>query len=136
MKKIVKANDVRKMVKMFNLSEDEQYWLNDIADDVNAQKSESRYGTRLSFLMSPECCTLDADKYNAICSLLMYFGLKVQETVGQFFQETVDALALTLNANEQWIKRIFRGMSFANKRWDSKVYLAEQCGLNVLELTK
>lgn len=36
MKKTVKTADIKKMVKMFNLSEDEQWWLNDIADDINA----------------------------------------------------------------------------------------------------
>lgn len=120
------------MVKMFNLSEDEQWWLNDIADGINAERGESKYGTHLSFLMSPHCDTLNADRYNALCSILVYFGLKVQETVGTFFQETIDELSDILNADPQWLKRIFRGMSFSNKRWDSKVYLADRCGLNVL----
>lgn len=135
MKKTVKVSDIRRMVKMFNLSEDEQFWLSDICYDINAEQDKSRYSTRLSFLMSPEW-SLDSDRYNAIASILMYFGLKVQETIGQFFNETCNELGNVLNADPRWIARIFRGMSYSNSRWDSKVYVADRCGLNVLELSK
>lgn len=135
MKKTVKVSDIRRMVKMFSLSEDEQFWLNDICGDINEERGKSRYSARLSFLMSPSW-SLDSDRYNAIASILLYFGLKVQETVGQFFNETCEELGNVLNADPTWIARIFRGMSYSNHRWDRKVYVADRCGLNVLELSK
>ncbi len=136
MKKTVKTNDIKRMVKMFNLSEDEQYWLDDISDDINQERSMNRWETHLTFLMSPSCCTLDSPRYNAIASLLVYFGLEVQKEIGQFFNETCQELGNILNAEPRWIARIFRGMSYSNPRWDKKVYVADRCGLNVLEIKK
>lgn len=136
MKKTVKVSDIRKMVKMFNLTEDEEYWLNDIADDINEERSKFQYETHLTFLMSPNCSTLTPERYAAIASLLIYFGQKVQEEVGHRFQETCIKLGYLLNASSQWIARIFRGMSYNNPRWDKKVYVAETFGLNILEIYK
>ncbi len=136
MKKTVKASDIRKMVKMFDLSEEEQFYLNDIADDINDERKMASYNTQLTFMMSPNCCTLTKDRYNAIAAILLYFGLQVQKEVGPRFNETCDSLGQILNAAPRWIARIFRGMSYANPRWDKKVYVADRCGLNTLELTK
>lgn len=136
MKKTVKVSDIRKMIKMFGLSEEEQYWLNDIADDINDERKMPSYNTQLSFIMSPNCCTLNTERYHALASILLYFGLRVQKEVGPRFNETCEELGKVLNATPKWIARIFRGMSFSNPRWDKKVYCADRCGLNTLELTK
>lgn len=133
MKKTVKAYDIKRMVKMFNLSEDEEYVLNNIADDINEERRKSKYDTYLTFLMSPDCQTLNTERYVAVASLLLYFGMKTQEEVGHHFLETCTMLGLVLNADPQWIARIFRGMSY-NKRFSKNVYVATNFGLNVLEL--
>ncbi len=136
MKKTVKVSDIRKISKMFNLSEDEQYWLNDVSNDINEERGKSKYCTQLSFILSPYCHIENKDRYHAICSLIIYFGLKVQEEIGTLFNETIQELSNILNADPQWITRYIKGMSYSNPRWDKRVYVADQCGLNVLELTK
>lgn len=136
MKKTVKDIDIRKMVKTYNLSDDEKFQLEEIVYDINHERHLNKYGTQLSFLLSPMCSFLTVDKYNAVAALLMYYGLKIQEEVGYFFDETSEALGNLLNCNPDWIKRIFRGMSFGNPRWQRKMYLADRCGLNTLELYK
>lgn len=135
MKKIVKANDIRRMIKMFNLTEDEKFQLTDLSDDINSQKNDSMYTTRLSFIMSPYCHIENKDRDVAVSSLLVYFGLKVQKEIGPVFKETCEELGTMLNANPQWFERWFRGMSFNNQRWSKRVYLADRCGLNTLELS-
>lgn len=134
MRKLVKVRDIRNIVKMFNLSEDEEYWLKDITDNINEERNMSRYTTHLTFLMSPACQTLTPERYAAIASMLIYFGIKAQKQVGHLFSETCGTLGIELNADPQWIARIFRGMSYNNPRWNKRVYVADRCGLNVLEL--
>lgn len=137
MKKTIKKADINKMIKAYNLNEDEQFYLNDLAMEIDeAKKKESKYDSYLSFIMSPYCFHDTAERSTAICAILHYFGLKVQEEIGTFFNETVEALGNLLSCNPEWIKRFFRGMSFNNPRWQGKVYVADRCGLNVLELTK
>lgn len=137
MKKLVKDQDIKAIIKKYNLSEDEAYELNSICFDINTEIDMALYSTSLSFYLSPYYTfTKHQEKYDAIAALLHYFGTKIQKKVGPFFNETCQTLAETLNTAPRWIERMFRGMSYNNRRWSHKMYLADRCGLNTLELYK
>lgn len=135
MKKTIKTDDFKKIVKMFNLSEAEQIKLETLTREINMERKEYSFDTMFNFRMSPAYFEMDTSEYHAIASILMYFGLKVQKEVGPYFDETCTQLGVILNATAQWIARMFRGMS-SNLRWKDKMYLADRFGLNSLELRK
>ncbi len=136
MKKLVKSQDIKTIIKRYNLSEDEAYELDNICFDINAEKDMALYSTSLSFYLSPYYTFKETqERYDAIAALLHYFGTKIQKEVGPFFNETCQLLAVALNTAPRWIERMFRGM-FYTRRWSDKMYLADRCGLNTLELYK
>ena len=134
MKKIVKQKDINSIIKKYNLSECEIDELEIVCREINNEKDEYIFDTSLSFYLSPNYPFANKDKYNAVAALLHYFGVKAQKETGMFFDETCTYLSLQLNAVSCWIKRMFRGMSYNDKRWTPKMYLADKCGLNTLEL--
>lgn len=135
MKKLIKTSDIKKMVKAYGLSGEEVFWLEDISHDINSEMNLPRYDTMLSFLCSPNCFSLNPPRYDALASILHYFGSKTLQVTGLKFHETCEELGRMLNATTAGIERIFRGMSFTNKRWSNLVYVADKCGLNSMELT-
>ena len=133
MKKLVKAQDIKAIIRKYNLSEDEAYELDNICFDINAEKDMEMYSTSLSFYLSPYYTFKEnKERYNAIAALLHYFGTKIQKDVGPFFNETCQTLAMALNTAPRLIERMF----YDNRRWGNKMYLADRCGLNTLELYK
>lgn len=137
MKKLVKAQDIKAIIKKYNLSEDEAYELDNICFDINAEKDMAMYSTSLSFYLSPYYTFKEhQERYDAIAALLHYFGTKIQKEVGPFFNETCQTLAMALNTAPRLIERMFRGMFYCNRRWSDKMYLADRFGLNTLELYK
>lgn len=137
MKKLVKDQDIKAIIKKYNLSEDEAYELNSICFDINTEIDMALYSTSLSFYLSPYYTFKEhQEKYDAIAALLHYFGTKIQKKVGPFFKETSQTLAMALNTAPRLIERMLRGMSYNNRRWSHKMYLADRCGLNTLELYK
>ncbi len=137
MKKVVKPQDIKAIIRKYYLSEDEAYELDNICFDINAEKDMAMYSTSLSFYLSPYYTfNENKDRYNAIAALLHYFGTKIQKEVGPFFKETCQTLAMTLNTAPRLIERMFRGMFLDNIRWSHQMYLADRCGLNTLELYK
>lgn len=137
MKKLVKSQDIKTIIKRYNLSEDEAYELDNICFDINAEKDMALYSTSLSFYLSPYYTFKEhQERYDAIAALLHYFGTKIQKEVGPFFNETCQLLAVALNTAPRWIERMFRGMFYTSRRWSNKMYLADRCGLNTLELYK
>ena len=135
MKRVVKAQDIKAIIRKYNLSEDEVYELDNICFDINAEKDMAMYCTSLSFYLSPYYTfNENKERYNAIAALLHYFGTKIQKEVGPLFEETCQTLAMTLNTDLRLIERMFRGMFLDNIRWSHQIYLADRCGLNTLEL--
>lgn len=73
--KSVYAKDIKAITKMFNLSEDENWFLNNLSDSINSEKSEICMDIQEVLLYG----TSIDEKANAVKALLVYFGAKAQK---------------------------------------------------------
>jgi hypothetical protein len=73
--KSVYAKDIKAITKMFNLSEDENWFLKNLSDSINSEKSEICMDIQEILLYG----TSIDEKANAVKALLVYFGAKVQK---------------------------------------------------------
>lgn len=129
MKKIVKASDIRKMVKMFHLNEDEQYELEDMAGDINSEKSEIAPYVQSTFLYG----TTNKEREAAANALIIYFGKKAQEEIGWKLDETTWEIGRLLKIGSWQVRQWFFAMHF-RPRFASFIQISDTFGLNYLEI--
>ena len=73
--KSVYAKDIKAITKIFNLSEDEIWFLKNLSDSINSEKSEICMDIQEVLLYG----TSIDEKANAVKALLVYFGAKAQK---------------------------------------------------------
>jgi len=123
-KKIIKKSDIKKM----NLTEDELYYIEDIAEDINKGAAyESAFTSFFQF------GTIIKDERTAILKCLEYFTLKtLAETNSNDFEEVSKYLADNIFFTyTEGIKCYLRGMSC---NWDSKIIVNDVFGLNYISI--
>lgn len=129
MKKAIKVQDIRNITKIFNLNEDEKWELENIAEDINAEKgwlckwvqSDLYYGTKIE------------ERRTAINAMLLYFGKKIQERIGWKLEETSRELGSLLKLGEYQIQRRWFGIKL-NLRFKDHLEVSDTFGLNYLEI--
>lgn len=129
MRKVIKAQDIRNMVKIFNLSEDEKWELENMADDINSEKgpyakevqSTLLYGTNLK------------ERNAAMNAMLIYFAKKVQKEIGWKLRETTWALEDLLKVGAYQCRQWFFSMLF-EPRFRGYIEISDTFGLNYLEI--
>lgn len=130
--KSVYARDIKAITKMFNLSEDENWFLKNLSDSINSEKSEIcmdiqevlLYGTNID------------DKRNAVKALLVYFGAKAQKEndLRMAFDRTTWKLADMLKCGSYQVKQWFKSIATNKDRFGKFVECSETFGLNYLEI--
>lgn len=129
MKKVIKVQDIRNMVKKFNLNEDEQFELEDMASDINSEKNEIAPYVHSTFLYGTEIKERNA----AAHALILYFGKKAQETIGFKLNEITWTVGDVLKIGSYQVRQWFFGMHF-NPRFAKYVNISDTFGLNYLEI--
>lgn len=129
MKKVIKVQDIRNMVKMFNLNEEEKYELEDMASDINSEKGEIAYYVQSTFLNGTKIKERDA----AANALIIYFGRKVQEEIRWKLDETTWEIGRLLKIGSWQVRQWFFSMHF-DPRFSKYVNISDTFGLNYLEI--
>lgn len=134
--KRIKAKETNKMIRVYKLDDNYSDALKSVVEEINdsIKNKELQCESWLTWRMSPECVTNSKEKETAIEVLLHYYGLQFQSEHGCNFDKISFELSRFLNCSFTWIQRYFRGMSYFNPRWKDRVYVADRCGLNCLEL--
>lgn len=73
--KAIYAKDIKTMIKKFGLNEEESYYLNDIAGEINKERIGLCEEIQMVLLYGSHTNS----ERNAISALLVYFGAKVQK---------------------------------------------------------
>ena len=131
--KTIYAKDLKNITKKFNLSEDEQYHLSDLAAQINAERSEIctdlqevlLYGSRSN------------DRCNAVSALLLYFGAKLQNdnALRCARDRTCWVLASLLHCGSYQVMLWFRGLARLQDRFGSRLKYFDTFGPNYLEFS-
>lgn len=129
MKKVIKAQDIRNMVKMFNLDEYEQNELEDMAECINKEKGSIAYEVQSTMLYGSRI----KERVNALNSLLLYFGKKVQKEIGWKLRETTWELENLLKIGSYQIRQWFNSMKL-DLRFKKYLEVSDTFGLNYLEI--
>lgn len=129
--KTIYAKDIKAMVKKFNLNEDESWYLNDIASEINRSKKVCVELSELLIYGSS-----NKDKTNAINALLVFFGAKVQKEndLRMKLNETVWKISEVLKGNSYEIGRWLKNISMIKDRFGKYVECSTTYGLNYLEI--
>lgn len=108
--KAIYAKDIKAMVKKFNLTEDESWYLNDIADGINKERTEICFDIQDILLYG----TSISEKRNAINSLLVYFGSKVQKEndTRMKLDVTTRLIANALKCGSYQVMQWMKGLAF------------------------
>lgn len=129
MRKVIKVQDIRNMVKIFNLSEDEKWELEDMANDINSEKEMFAKNVHADLLYG----TKNENREAAIFSMLIYFGKKVQEVIGMKLSETTWELEKILKVGSWQCRQWFFSVHFY-PRFKKYVEISDTFGLNYLEI--
>lgn len=130
--KAIYAKDIKAMVKKFNLTEDESWYLNDIADGINKERTEICFDIQDILLYG----TSISEKRNAINSLLVYFGSKVQKEndTRMKLDVTTRLIADALKCGSYQVMQWMKGLAFNKDRFGKFVECSDTFGLNYLEI--
>lgn len=130
--KAIYAKDIKAMVKKFNLTEDESWYLNDIADGINKERTEICFDIQDILLYG----TSISEKRNAINSLLVYFGSKVQKEndTRMKLDVTTRLIANALKCGSYQVMQWMKGLAFNKDRFGKFVECSDTFGLNYLEI--
>lgn len=129
MRKAIKVQDIRNMVKIFNLSEDEKWELEDMANDINAEKEMLAKNVHADLLYG----TKNKSRVAAINAMLIYFGKRIQEKLGWKLDETTWELEKMLKVGSWQCRQWFFSMHF-EPRFKKFVEVSDTFGLNYLEI--
>lgn len=129
MKKVIKVQDIRNMVKKFNLNEDEQFELEDMASDINSEKGDIAVDVHATFYFD----TRNKAREAAAFALIIYFGKKAQEEIGTYLNETTWEIGRLLKVGSYQLRRWFFSAHFY-PRFAKYVNISDTFGLNYLEI--
>lgn len=130
--KAIYAKDIKAMVKKFNLTEDESWYLNDIADSINKERTEICFNIQNTLLYG----TSVREERNAINSLLVYFGSKVQKEndTRMKLDVTTRLIANALKCGSYQVMLWMKGLAYNKDRFGKFVECSDTFGLNYLEI--
>lgn len=130
--KTIYAKDIKAMVKKFNLNEDEEWYLRELANAINKEKGE--YCEYIQFDIFYGSTIYEKEK--AIEALLVYFGAKVQKENGLMFKfrETTWEISRILKCDSITIGQWLKGVSMVKDRFGKFVECSDTFGLNYLEI--
>lgn len=131
--KIIYAKDINVIKKRFQLSEDELYYLKDLAQQINSEREDLCADLQSVLLYGSN----NNDLRNAVSALLLYFGAKVQKDndLRCAFDRTCWALANLLKCGSYQLMQWFRGLATIKNRFGSAVDCSDTFGLNYLEFS-
>lgn len=130
--KSVCAKDIKAISKMFNLSEDENWFLRNLSDSINSEKSEICMDIQEILLYG----TSVDDKRNAVKALLVYFGAKAQKEndLRMMLDQTTWKLANMLKCGSYQVMQWIKGIACTKDRFGKFVECSDTFGLNYLEI--
>lgn len=130
--KAIYAKDIKAMVKKFNLTEDESEYLNDIADDINNERTEICENIQSILLYG----SMIEEKRSAIRALLVYFGAKAQKEndLRMKLDKTCWEIARVLKCGSYQVMQWIKGIAIYNDRFGKFVECSDTYGLNYLEI--
>lgn len=130
MRKVIKVQDIRNMVKIFNLSDDEKWELEDMANDINSEKGEIARDVQSVLLYG----TPIKARINAMNALLIYYAEKIQQEIGMKLRETTWRIEKLLKIGCYQVRQWFFSMLF-EPRFKDYISLSDTYGLNYLEIS-
>lgn len=130
--KAIYAKDIKAMVKKFNLTEDESWYLNDIAEDINKERTEICFSIQNVLLGYAD----NTDRTNAVKAMLVYFGSKVQREndTRTKLDVTTRLIANALKCGSYQVMQWMKGLAFNKDRFGKFVECSDTFGLNYLEI--
>lgn len=132
--KAIKAKDTKAMIKMFDLNEEEIYYLNDIAAEINKERTEICENIQMTLLNGSYSTK---SKRNAIMALLVYFGAKVQKENEEIYEKldrTCWEIAKTLKSGYYQVMQWIKGIACTKDRFGKFVECSDTFGLNYLRI--
>ncbi|MEZ3577827.1 hypothetical protein D1638_01215 [Muribaculaceae bacterium Z1] len=130
MRKVIKKQDIRNMVKIFNLSDDEKWELEDMANDINSEKGEIARDVQATLLYG----TRIKARNDAMSSMLIYFAEKIQQKIGWKLDQITWEMEKLLKVGSYQVRQWFFSMHF-EPRFNSFVSISDTFGLNYLEIS-
>lgn len=130
MRKVIKKQDIRNMVKIFNLSDDEKWELEDMANDINSEKGEIARDVQATLLYG----TRIKARNDAMSSMLIYFAEKIQQKIGWKLDQITWEMEKLLKVGSYQVRQRFFSMHY-EPRFNSFVSISDTFGLNYLEIS-
>ena len=130
--KAVYINDIKKMTKKFELTEDEVEYVTDLATAINKEKSDLCEDIQITLLYG----SYSKSKRNAVRALLVYFGAKVQKENELYrkLDRTCWEIAKRLKCGSYQVMTWIKGIACTKDRFGKYVECSDTFGLNYLEI--
>ena len=130
--KAVYINDIKKMAKKFELTENEAEYVTDLATDINKEKSDLCEDIQITLLYG----SYSKSKRNAVRALLVYFGAKAQKENELYrkLDRTCWEIAKRLKCGSYQVMTWIKGIACTKDRFGKYVECSDTFGLNYLEI--
>ena len=130
--KAIKAKDIKVMIKKFDLNEVESYYLKDIAQEINMERTDLCEGIQRVLLYGSR----SKETRNAIRALLVYFGAKAQKENELYrkLDRTCWEIAKVLKCGSYQVMQWIKGIAYTKDRFGKFVECSDTFGLNYLEI--
>lgn len=130
--KAVYINDIKKMTKKFELTENEVEYVTDLATAINKEKSDLCEDIQITLLYG----SYSKSKRNAVRALLVYFGAKAQKENELYrkLDRTCWEIAKRLKCGSYQVMQWLKGIACTKDRFGKYVECSDTFGLNYLEI--
>lgn len=131
--KTIYATDIKAMVRKFSLTEDEEWYVNNIAHLVNQENT----AICPSIQETLEHGSWAESRDNAIKAMICYFGAKAQKEndLHNAFDRTSRVIAGKLKCSAYDIRRWIMGMAYNGRsRFGRFIECRDVCGRNYLKI--
>ena len=130
--KAVYINDIKKMTKKFELTENEVEYVTDLATAINKEKSDLCEDIQITLLYG----SYSKSKRNAVRALLVYFGAKAQKENELYrkLDRTCWEIAKRLKCGSYQVMKWIKGIACTKDRFGKYVECSDTFGLNYLEI--
>lgn len=130
--KAVYINDIKKMTKKFELTENEVEYVTDLATAINKEKSDLCEDIQITLLYG----SYSKSKRNAVRALLVYFGAKAQKENELYrkLDRTCWEIAKRLKCGSYQVMQWIKGIACTKDRFGKYVERSDTFGLNYLEI--
>lgn len=130
--KTIYAKDIKAMVKKFGLTEDESWYLKNISNSINSERTDICEDIQYTLLYGSS----DKDKTNAINAMLVYFAAKVQKEndLHMKLDETIWRLGKALKCGSYQVMQWLKGISCTKDRFGKFVECSDRFDLNYIEI--